>query len=159
MRRWKLLAALAVVVAAGSVVLWPGPVSVTKENYLRIRQGMSRAELEAILGPPGDYRTGLGEEDWDYGPVGQHRDSQGSTCALPALGGSVSPGWLDIWMSDSERGKDAHWVSDSARIYVIIDGDGFVICSAVYDRRLKQGPLERLRWQARRQWDRLFSGR
>jgi hypothetical protein len=65
MRRRTLLVALAglpVVVAAGAVVLWPRtPSRITLENCNRIREGMSRAEVEAILGPPGDYRTGPGE--------------------------------------------------------------------------------------------------
>jgi hypothetical protein len=59
MRRRTLLVALAglaVVGAAGVVVLWPRPSSrITRENYERIRAGMSRAEIESILGPPGDY--------------------------------------------------------------------------------------------------------
>jgi hypothetical protein len=63
MRRRKplvALAGLAVVVAAGVVVLWPrtAPERITRENYDRIRNGMSRAEVEAILGPPRDYSTG-----------------------------------------------------------------------------------------------------
>src|SRR6516162_2477131 len=62
MRRRTLLVVLvglAVVVAVGAVVLWPQPPSrITRENYDRIREGMSRAEAQAILGPPGDYTTG-----------------------------------------------------------------------------------------------------
>ena len=60
MRRRKLiaLAGLAVLVAAGAFVLWPRPDRITRANYDRIRMGMSRAEVEAILGPPGDYTTG-----------------------------------------------------------------------------------------------------
>jgi hypothetical protein len=64
MRRRKLLVALAVlaaVVAAG-VVVWPRPLRATRENYDRIQVGMSRAEVEAILGPPGDYRTVLTQD-------------------------------------------------------------------------------------------------
>jgi hypothetical protein len=61
MRRRKLLVALAglaVVVAAGVIALWPTrPNRVTRENYDRIQIGMTRAEVEAILGPPGDYTT------------------------------------------------------------------------------------------------------
>jgi hypothetical protein len=62
MRRRTLLAALAagvlVLLALGAVVQWPEPNRVTQENYARIEMGMNRAEVEAILGPPGDYRTG-----------------------------------------------------------------------------------------------------
>jgi hypothetical protein len=61
MRRRTLLVALAglaVMVAAGVGALWPRPSRVTGENFDRIEKGMSRAEIEAVLGPPGDYRTG-----------------------------------------------------------------------------------------------------
>jgi hypothetical protein len=63
MRRGKLrwvLAGVAVValLAVAAVVLWPYPNRVTRQNFDRIRLGMSLAEVEAILGPPGDYRTG-----------------------------------------------------------------------------------------------------
>jgi hypothetical protein len=57
MRRRKLLVALAwlaVVVAAGVVVLWPRENRITQENCDRIKEGMSQAEVEAILGPSGD---------------------------------------------------------------------------------------------------------
>jgi hypothetical protein len=70
MRRRKLLVALAgpaVVVAVGAVVLWPAPtlVRVTKEHVDLIcvsdsdddEDAMTRAGVEAILGPPGDYTT------------------------------------------------------------------------------------------------------
>jgi hypothetical protein len=60
MRRRKLLAAvavLAVLVAAGAFVLWPRPNRITWENLYRIQKGMSQEQVEAILGPPGDYTT------------------------------------------------------------------------------------------------------
>src|SRR5262245_13696687 len=58
MRRRKplvALAALAVVAAAGVVVVWPRAERVTRGNFDRIRDGMSRGEVAAILGAPGDY--------------------------------------------------------------------------------------------------------
>jgi len=60
MRRRTLLVALAglaVVVAVGVVVLWPRADRITEANFERIRVGMSRTDVEAILGPPGDFRT------------------------------------------------------------------------------------------------------
>jgi hypothetical protein len=61
MRRRTLLVAgggLAVVVAAGAMVLWSPTNLVTEENCKRIHQGMTRTQVEEILGPPGDYTTG-----------------------------------------------------------------------------------------------------
>jgi hypothetical protein len=58
--RWALTAAgLAVLITAGAFALWPRPDRVTLENLRRIHVGMTRGEVEGILGgPPGDYTTG-----------------------------------------------------------------------------------------------------
>jgi hypothetical protein len=66
MRRRTLLVALvglAVVAAVGVFVAGPSPEPslVTRENFDRIKGGMSRVDVAAILGPPGDYRTGPGD--------------------------------------------------------------------------------------------------
>src|SRR6516162_706948 len=65
MRRRTLLvvlAGLAVVVAAGEVVvLWPEPTGdAMRVNFHRIATNSvsSQAELLSLLGPPGDYTTG-----------------------------------------------------------------------------------------------------
>jgi hypothetical protein len=53
MRRRTLLvvlAGLAVMVAAGLVVLWPRPDRVTRENYDRIIQGMTLAVVQSMMG-------------------------------------------------------------------------------------------------------------
>jgi hypothetical protein len=59
------LAGLAVVVAAGVVVLWPQQPSspISRQNFGRIHVGMTQTEVEAILGPPGDYSTSPTEYD------------------------------------------------------------------------------------------------
>jgi hypothetical protein len=60
MRRPKLIAAvagLAVVIAVGMFVSWSPPARITEENCSRIREDMILADVVAILGPPGDYRT------------------------------------------------------------------------------------------------------
>jgi hypothetical protein len=41
----------------GAFLLWPHPDHITRANSDRIREGMSREELYALLGPPGDYRS------------------------------------------------------------------------------------------------------
>ncbi len=56
MRKRNLRRALAaglalVLVAAAAVVLWPRPERVTRENFGRVRKGLSEAEVQAILGP------------------------------------------------------------------------------------------------------------
>jgi hypothetical protein len=56
-QRW-VVAGLTVALVAVFVV-WPRPERITLENvYSRASSGMSRTEIEAIYGPPGDYSTG-----------------------------------------------------------------------------------------------------
>ena len=61
MRKWWWTTPLAVfLLLAGALLpaLHPPPQKVTEANSERIKPGMTRAEVEAILGgPPGDYRT------------------------------------------------------------------------------------------------------
>jgi hypothetical protein len=45
-------------VAAKPVLLPAGNPRITRENFERIKEGMSQEEVEAILGPAGDCRTG-----------------------------------------------------------------------------------------------------
>jgi hypothetical protein len=60
--RWRrnkgLWLALAVPVVIALFVFWPHPDRLNMENFDRITAGMTGKELEEILGPPGDYRTG-----------------------------------------------------------------------------------------------------
>lgn len=54
-RRWMLVGVMIVgtaVLAGGACVSGTGASRVTESNFGRIKQGMSRAEVEAILGPP-----------------------------------------------------------------------------------------------------------
>jgi hypothetical protein len=137
MRRRTLLvvlAGLAVVVAAGVVVLWPRSVSrITRENCDRIRVGMSRADVEAILGPPGDYTTG---------PV--------------AFGSS----WNLIstrQYSPNENPARYDYLTDSAWFAVTFDDAGQVNVRGIeYGSKVNQGALENLLWRAKRQWHRWF---
>jgi hypothetical protein len=59
LRRWKVLAVaavLVVLVSATVVVLRPQPLErVSRQTMNYIRQGMSRADIEAILGRPGGF--------------------------------------------------------------------------------------------------------
>jgi hypothetical protein len=40
-----------------AIVFWKTWRAPTRANYQRIQNGMTRAEVESILGPPGDYRS------------------------------------------------------------------------------------------------------
>jgi hypothetical protein len=49
--RWVVVVGLVVLAGLGAFVLWPRLNRVTRENFARIHPGMTRAEVEAILGP------------------------------------------------------------------------------------------------------------
>ena len=97
--RWlrRVAAGTVVFLAAGAFGLWPQRGQITFANFHRIQEGMSRAEVEAILdGPPGDYRTarttyGAGSSGADLdtfvAPVRGH-------IPLDADGSRVQGNWL-----------------------------------------------------------------
>jgi hypothetical protein len=150
MRRRKLLVALAglAVVAAGAVVMWPRSSSrITREDSDRIKEGMSRAEVETILGPPGDYRTGIGETDYGRTENTWIAD-RGPDFALSTN-----------WVPGQSKGKPylrADWMDDSFRITIVIGQSGSVVVKEGWPRRKTQGQLDDLLWRFKRQWHRWF---
>jgi hypothetical protein len=95
------LAGLAVVAAAGMVavvVTWPpfqpvrpplNPGGVTPEDFQRIEKGMSRREVETILGgPPGNYAT-----------VGVKERLRGSRQAISKDRWIGNRAAIDVWFS------------------------------------------------------------
>jgi len=133
MRRRTLLvvlAGLAVVVAAGVVVLWPRPERITRENFERIKEGMSQAEVEEILGPPGDYTTE--PTDWE-----NYSDLRGLLAT-------------DETMST--------WVFDEPVMIVVFDKKSGRVIGKLMNKNDRQntGALYTLLWRAKRQWHRWF---
>ena len=130
------LAGLAVGVTAGAFMLWPRPSRVTRENFERIKKGMSRAEVEAILGPPGDSTTG---------PL------YSASPLYSAIHGSI----VDPAVERANH-RDT-WATDEACAVVGFGADGeamelrFTSCT-----RATQDPLDNLLWRAKRQWHRWF---
>jgi hypothetical protein len=137
MRRRKLLvvlAALAALVAAGMVVLWPLGDRISLANYERIREGMTLAEVEAILGQPGDYTTGPAD----------------------GLGVYLCGGSEPVVRLNADRVL-YFWVGDTAMIYIVIDaGTGTVLRSFDPVDRVPQPTLDNLLWRAKRLRHRWF---
>ncbi len=143
---------------AAALVLWPQPASrVTRANFDRIHIGTDRAELEAILGPPGDYRTGPGESN-----LGDDKASRWipdpNGFEIGRIGWLAFPNFIPV-AGIPTTGRQATWVSDSARVWVAIDDAGRVQSTDISDRRLIKGPVDRLFWRVRRQWRRWFQDR
>jgi hypothetical protein len=118
------------VLFVGLVVLgvfwaWPNRAGVSEANYRRITAGMSRQEVETILGgPPGDYSTG---------PV--------VTTFAPIVNLTRDP-----WWCCEER--DPTWIGNDGKIIVRFGDDGTVHGwrskpIATFDRNLLRKPGQR----------------
>jgi hypothetical protein len=153
--KWKLLGAVALVLIV--VVVFAArsrPDRVTRENYRRIQRGMSRAEVEAILGPPGDYRTGPSQNMPKYGYY--------RTGPLVEISDASEFPWGDF--PDTEEGIviwSLDWNplvrrEDHRTIYVTFGPDGASHRSMLPASPREQGGFENLMWRFRRQWRQLF---
>jgi hypothetical protein len=63
-RLWWLLTTLVVLSAFAAFVYLPWPCPVTRQNFDRVKAGMTEQEVFAIFGEPGDYRN----FDTEYAP-------------------------------------------------------------------------------------------
>jgi hypothetical protein len=143
MRRRKLIAAVAIgmlaLVAVGAfALLWPWSETasrITSENYARIHYRMSRAEVEAVLGPPGDYRTG---------PTAKRTKLENDA----------------MWMSMQWVQNTSIWIADAAEIRVHYgrysqDAEGAVGATG-FALEPETSFFVIARWRAERQWRRWF---
>jgi len=131
---------LAVPFGYAAVILWPQPNRITPENFNRIEKGLSRAQVQSILGPPGDYRSGPTDEWWnpDFDP------STGKPLLDPITGRPFFP-------------ADRCWWVDAGLICVDFDDSGFVSEYYYCDLKMaQQNPLENFLWRVKRQWRRWF---
>ncbi len=142
MRRRKLLLGtllgLALLAGCALFVLWPRPSRVTRENFLRIQLGMSRAEVEAILGAPGDYTTGPGEK------------------LRSTTDGSEYPEETADFPKNSTPADWVQWSGDAGDIQVCYGPGGARYKSFWRSWRIEKTPLDNLRWRAERLWRRWF---
>jgi hypothetical protein len=105
------------------------PSRVTAEDVARLRKGMSQAEVESILGPPGDYRTC---------PVDYDSEEELSL-------------WLDYWRSGADFERE--WLTDTTCVRVgFVEKEGRTGGACLAGRKLARplGWLDWLRWQATR---------
>jgi hypothetical protein len=114
---------------------------ISRENALRITEGMTKAEVEDILGPPGDYTTA--PTRWSvFSP-----DFEFSRRTLDP----VKARFLGTDFS-----HPAIWSSDTDHVEVVYCDSAAVIVRYVTCERLPQSILDSLLWRAKRQWRRWF---
>ncbi len=136
-RRLLLLGLAAVLAVLGvAVSVWLLPRSaINRENYRKIRDGMSLAQVEAILGGP--------ERDES---IGVHAG------LLTQDGSEISKGWererrrdFDVAVFGSAPPPAKRWTSDTVIICVGLDTEGRVwYRDAVHLRRLPECPVRML---------------
>jgi hypothetical protein len=154
MRRWKLLVALAglaVVVTAGVVVLWPRTHRLALENFDQLREGMTLSDVEALLGPWGDYRSGPTVVTGPFDPCMGHNRYPPGMMPTAASGGY----WRYTWETDVASVQAILWpVGDE------LEGSdpatAKLISASFTNMVLEKGPLDNLLWRAQRQWHRWF---
>jgi hypothetical protein len=158
-KRLFLVAGLAGLLVVGAFVLLPRPERITLENSGRVQPGMTLDDVEAILGPPGDYRTGCGATRTD----GLAREAKWSG-EVNAGGPTWSSEWpaIDSSASNSpplEWPKYAHvvWISDFMYVDIYFDGKKLVSKTYAFERQMTESPIGRARWWAKRLWRRVFS--
>jgi hypothetical protein len=136
MRRRKLVRGmgLLLMLAGAAFVLWPdSPPRDLWADTGRIQFDMSRAEVEAILGPPGDYTTGPTR----------------TTGFIRSTSRPHDPFF--------ERQSHAEWLTDDLKFQVRFDSENRVAAQYwSYSERLQQNPFENRLWRAERQWRKWF---
>jgi hypothetical protein len=155
MRRRKLLVVLAgpaVVLAVGAIVLWPREDRITQQNCDRIGEGMTRAQVVAILGPPGDYRT---VQTVDPIPLWYR-----SVPPTPAEYAKAAYDREHVFvLRDNYRPVPVErldWLGDGGDIFVWVRPEGVSSHGMRSSDKVAQTPFENFLWRAKRQWHRWF---
>jgi hypothetical protein len=132
MRSRRLLGALAVVlpaIAVGAWALLPRSSRSLVRGIYQIKAGMSRSEVEIVLGPPGDYRSG------------------------PVNYGSPMP----FAVPGSTNSAADFWANDTGYAFVFFDESGQVTRFGAYlGVRESQDVFDNLLWRLNRQWGKWF---
>ena len=68
----KIAVALLILGCVGSLVYFSYENTRRSEGFSELQKGMSRAEIEVLLGSPDSVNTCLNEPSWEGDPVGGH---------------------------------------------------------------------------------------
>lgn len=142
-RRFLLLSLAAVLVglAVGTWALWSlrADTAITRQSFARIRDGMSREQVEAILGgPPRDESTGPVKWDPFEGWEGPDRDRM--TPEEPQQAD------FEFFREPLAGGQPVEWISDTVMIQAYFRPDGRLLERTCYPAcRSPESPFERIR--------------
>jgi hypothetical protein len=146
----RILAALAVVIAAAVIILWfvtdDPSAELTRMNVGRVKPRMTLEEVTLILGPPGDHRMGNTQPDPnDYGfnyPISFH----------------PSEDVIDSWkIPRSQNPKRVVWRTDSADLTVLFNYSGQAYTWTYMPMWIpNETAWDKLSRNVKRHWQRLF---
>jgi hypothetical protein len=154
MRRRRIIGVAALALAGtAAFALWPRPVEasrICRENFDRIEEGMTAADVVAILGPPGDYKTWptslRHEKHAQFGPIFSQLSEE-------------------VWENDEVRitvtlssphSGFARWKTGPQSILAGRPDDEVFAKTFQSATRLKQPALDDLLWQIKRLRGRCF---
>jgi hypothetical protein len=126
-KRERLLV-LALLAAAVALAAWwwrVGPSArINREGYERLREGMTRADVEAALGvPPGDYATSQ-----------EARNHQLCIRNLRSVSGTLRTPLPPSQFEDTDDSWVEHWVSDESYVWVRFRRwDATVVVARIHD--------------------------
>lgn len=132
---------------------------ITEETFDRIQPDMTRAEVEAILGPPGDYTTEPSDEEFPPLEEVEHYYYAPQCRIRP----ESSPGFISLSSGVaivSPRPNQTIWKDDNGTLSVVFDQDDTVemVEYSTYDGQ-HHGLLDRVVRLFQRQSPRWLPGR
>jgi hypothetical protein len=134
------LAAAVVGLAVGVWLLWPC-TAITRDNVAKIRKGMTRAEVEAILGGPARNEENDDEEGVPMRVMGPWQGTKGNHFFSDFQEGEV----LGVPRS-TLVGDTNHWISRQLVVRIDFDSEGRVAYWGWLPvSRADSGPLDMIR--------------
>jgi hypothetical protein len=150
----RILVALAVVIAAAVIILWfvtdDPSAELIRENFDRIRLGMSLEEITRLLGPPGDYRTVTNTQN----------DSSNFERRDRVRAFSWAHDWSGNWskIRISHNPTQVVWRSDNADVSIGINDSGQAQEGVYVPMRIPNDTnWDKFVRKVKRQWQRWFS--
>jgi hypothetical protein len=130
-----LLPAGVFVLGLAGYLLWPR-TAINRENFTRLRPGMTPAEVEAILGGPARYEaSGVWVPDLHDGPAATDDGATGQRFLE-----------LQATAVADRAASSRRWTSDELLIWVTFDAQGRAqSCDAFPVRRVREPVMDRLR--------------
>jgi hypothetical protein len=120
------------VASIGAFAIWfAWPSSISRQQFASIQVGMSQTEVEAVLGPPGDYRSSESADDR----------------STPQPGDRLGARNFDRY------GSLEMWLTDTAYVFVEFDASGKV-CSGHFSsyKRSRNDLPYNVTWRVMHRW-------